>query len=237
TAIVQELTKKDLIAREHGRWRLTRPVQDVDPGVPETLQQMLELQFDHLTPAEQRILKSASVFGDRFSVWVISATLDMPADQIEELCEGLAERQRFIQSAGIQEIGEDGISPHYEFRHSLFRQVVYRSLSEVSRSRLHRVLGGRLKVLCDHGKQEIASEVAMHFEQGHEHDQAIHYLVLAAENASKRFAYRDSIQILQHALELIHKIDSTRLVETELRILELIGDTQYWLGEMSESAR
>src|SRR4030095_14994497 len=79
TAIVQELSKKGFIAQEGSSWRLTRPLQDVDPGVPETLKQMLELQLDRLSSPEQLILKSASVFGDRFSVWGISATLDIPA--------------------------------------------------------------------------------------------------------------------------------------------------------------
>ena len=235
-AIVQELATKGFIAPEGGRWKLTRSLQDVDPGVPETLQQMLELQFDYLSPTEQRILKSASVFGERFSVWAISSTLENAESEIETLCEGLAEREQFIQSAGMQEIGEEGVSAHYEFRHSIYRQVVYRSLSEVSRSRMHGLLGKRLKILCTPDRQEIASEVAMHFERAHEHDQAIHYLVIAAENAGKRFAYRESIHILQHALELLHKLDSSRLIEVELQILELIGDTHYWLGEMSESA-
>jgi DNA-binding winged helix-turn-helix (wHTH) protein/tetratricopeptide (TPR) repeat protein len=237
SAIVQELAKKNFIAHERGGWRLTRPLQEVDPGVPETLQEMLELLFDQLSLTERRILKSASVFGDRFSVWAISHTLDSPTNEIEDLCEGLAEKEQFIRAAGIQEIGEEGVSAHYEFQHSLHRQVIYQSLSEVSRSRLHRLLGERLKLLCTPGRQEVASEVAMHFEQGHEHEQAIHYLIIAAENASKRFAYRDSIHILQHALELLHKVDSSRLIEIELRILELIGNTQYWLGEMLESAR
>ena len=237
TAIVQELAKKALIAPEGGRWKLTQSLQNVDPGVPETLQQMLELQFDHLSPAEQRILKSAGVFGDRFSVWTISPTLEIPENEIEALCEGLAEREQFIQSAGMQEIGEEGVSAHYEFRHSLYRQMVYRSLSEVGRSRIHSLLGERLKLLCTGDRQEIASEIAMHFERAHDHDQAIHYSVIAAENAGKRFAYRESIQILQHALELLHQLDSRRLIEIELRILELTGDTQYFLGEMSEAAR
>jgi predicted ATPase len=64
SAIVQELASKGFIAHEVGEWTLTQSLKDVDPGVPETLQQMLELQFDHLSPTEQRILKSASVFGD-----------------------------------------------------------------------------------------------------------------------------------------------------------------------------
>lgn len=236
TAIVHELIKKGCIARADGRWNLTQPLQEVDPGVPETLQKMLELQVDQLSPTEQRILKSASVFGDRFSVWVVSPTLETPANEIEALCEDLAERGQFIQSAGMQEIG-DGVSAHYEFRHSLYRQVIYRCLSEVSRARMHRLLGERLKLLCTPGRQDVAAEIAMHFEQGHEYDQAINYLVLAAENAGKRFAYRQSIQILQHALELLHTVHSGRLIEIELQILELIGDTQYYLGEMSEAAR
>ncbi len=237
SAIVQELANKGFIAHEASRWTLTQSLQDVDPGVPETLQQMLELQFDHLSPTEQRILKSASVFGDRFSVWAIGPTLENAESEIEALCEGLAEREQFIESAGLQEIGEEAVSAHYEFRHSLYRQVVYRGLSEVSRSRMHHLLGERLKLLCTPGRQEIASEVAMHFERAHDHDHAIHYLVISAENAGKRFAYRESIHILQHTLELLHQIDSDRLIEMELRILELIGDTQYFLGEMSEAAR
>src|SRR5262249_28120395 len=172
-----------------------------------------------------------------FSVWGISATLDIPADQIEDLCEGLAEKELFIQFAGIEETCDEGLSAHYEFRHSLYRQVVYQKLSEVSRSKLHRLLGERLKLLCTSGRQEVAAELAMHFELGHEFEQAIHYLVIAAENAGKRFAYRDSIEILQHALALVQKVDSLRLIETELRILQLIGDTHYWLGEISQSAQ
>jgi len=237
SAIVQELASKGFIAHEVGEWTLTQSLKDVDPGVPETLQQMLELQFDHLSPTEQRILKSASVFGDRFSVWAISPTLENAETEIETLCEGLAERQQFIEFAGMQEIEDEGVSAHYEFRHSLYRQVVYRGLSEVSRSRTHHLLGERLKLLCTAGRQEMASEVAMHFERAHDHDQAIHYLVIAAENAGKRFAYRESIDILQHALELLRQLDSRRLLEIELRILELIGDTQYYLGEMAEAAR
>ncbi|HEX6647908.1 MAG TPA: AAA family ATPase, partial [Pyrinomonadaceae bacterium] len=126
TAIVQELVTKGFIAHDDGRWSLTQPLQDVDPGVPETLQQMLELQFDQLSPTEQRILKSASVFGDRFSVWVVSPTVETPPREIEFLCEDLAEREQFIQSVGMQEIGDEGVFAHYEFRHSLYRQVVYR---------------------------------------------------------------------------------------------------------------
>jgi len=44
-------------------------------------------------------------------------------------------------------------------------------------------LGQRLKTLCTPSKPELAAELALHFEGGREYDQAISYLILAAENA------------------------------------------------------
>ena len=102
-AIVQDMVKKGMIAREGGGWSVTASLEDFAPAVPDTLQQLLELQFDSLNSLEQRILRSASVIGERFSVPVLGSTLETELDQIEELCEALARKQQFIRSAGIQE--------------------------------------------------------------------------------------------------------------------------------------
>ena len=236
-AIVQDFVKKGLIAQDHGSWKLTQPLEGIDPGVPETLQQMLEVQFEQLSAEEQRILRSGSVAGERFSVWAITATLDIEADQIEDFCEGLAQKQQFIKSAGIQELASGMVSASYEFRHSLYRQAIYKRLSDGNRSRLHRILGERFETLCSPDKPELASEVAFHLEQGHEYEKAFQYLVLAAEDATRRFAHRNAIQILQHALKLVLKIPSSARAELEIKVLELIGEAHYALEEMLEAAQ
>jgi predicted ATPase/DNA-binding winged helix-turn-helix (wHTH) protein len=208
--IVHDMVKKGLIVQQQGGWRLSTRLEEIEPGVPETLQRVLEVQLDQLSEMEQRILKSASVAGDRFSVWAITATLGMEPEEIEDLCEGLTERQQFIKSTGIEELTPGLVSAHYEFRHSLYRQAIYQRLSDVSRSRLHRRLGERLKTLCLPGKreQQLASELAIHFEHGRDYEQAIHYLRLTGENAAGRFAYRDAIQVWQQALNLVPKVSS-----------------------------
>jgi DNA-binding winged helix-turn-helix (wHTH) protein/tetratricopeptide (TPR) repeat protein len=236
-AIVQDLVKKGLIAQEHGRWKLTQPLEGIDPGVPETLQQMLEVQFEQLNVEEQRILKSGSTAGEHFSVWAIATTLDIEADQIEDYCEGLAQKQQFIKSAGIQELASSIVSANFEFRHSLYRQAIYRKLSDGNRSKLHRSLGERFGSLCTPDKPELASEVAFHLEQGHEYEKALQYLILAAEDATRRFAHRNAIQILQHALKLVLKIPSSTRVELEIKVLERIGEAHYALEEMTEAAQ
>lgn len=236
-AIVQDMVKSGLIAQLDGNWALTRQLESVIPSVPETLQQLIQLQFEELNKSEQSILKSASVAGERFSVWAVTTALEMEPAAIESVCEGLSERQKFIKAAGIQELANGEFSAHYEFRHSLYREVLYRRLSDVTRSKLHRVIGNRLVEVCVPGKPELAAELAMHFEQGRDYENAVHYIVLAAENAAARFAYRDSIEILEHAHELARKLTTASGADLDVRILEFIGDAHIALGSAYESAR
>jgi len=66
-AVADQLTEKGLIREENGRWLATSRMDRLDPDVPETLRQMLEAQVEQLTPLEQRVLRAASVAGQRFS--------------------------------------------------------------------------------------------------------------------------------------------------------------------------
>jgi DNA-binding winged helix-turn-helix (wHTH) protein/tetratricopeptide (TPR) repeat protein len=233
--IVQDMVKKQLIAQVGGKWELMARLEDVASSVPETLQQLIEVQFEQLATVEQSVLRSASVAGDRFSVWSISATLEIEPGSIENACEALAERQQFIRAAGIHELANGGFSAHYEFRHSLYREVLYRRLSDVTRSKFHQLLGQRLEALCIPCELELATELASHFERGREYEQAIRYLIVGAENAARRFAYRDSIEVLNHALSLKAKLNSNLEADLEIQIFEFMGGAHYALGAMAES--
>jgi len=235
--ILQDMEKKGLIAQANEGWNLTVALEDVDPSVPETLDQLIEVQFQQLSDVEQRILRSASVAGERFSVWAITTLAEIDSEIIEEACQGLAERHQFIKPAGIHELANEQISAHYDFGHSIYREVLYRRLSEVNRAKLHLLLAQRLQASCDSKEQELATELALHFEGGRDYEQAIRYLILASENAAGRFAYRDSIEILRHALELVPKVASGNRSELEIQILGRIGDAQYVMGNMADSAR
>lgn len=235
--ILQDMVKKGLIAQGDERWELQVELEHVEPSVPETLDQLIEAQFEQLNAAEQRILRCASVAGEHFSVWAITTATEMDAGSIEEACEGLAERLQFIKSAGVHELANGQISAHYVFRHSLYREVLYRRLSDAARSKLHLQLAQRLKAFCDPCEQELATELALHFEDGHDYQQAIRYLLVAAENAAGRFAYRDSIEILNHGLDLAAKVAPELRDELEVEILESIGDAYFALGALVQSAQ
>jgi len=235
TAIIRDIVKKGLIVEEQGRWKLSAPLKEVYTGVPESLQQMLEIQFEQLGEEEQRILESCSVAGERFSVWAASLLAEMPPALIEEICGRLAQRRQFIRFAGIHEAAIEVDTAHYEFRHSLYRQALYRRLSGPTRLKLHRSLAEGLMPLCDAGKRELASELALHCEEARDYERAARYWIVTAENATGRFSHRDAIQILRRALELVPELASDTGLELEIQILQRIGDLLYAVGEMADS--
>ena len=234
-AIVQEMLNKGLIMEDQGKLVVTVPVEEVYPGIPETLQQMLEIQLEHLTPEDRKILETGSVAGERFSIWAASSMLDEPPASIENRCDWLANRNQFIRWVGVHDAPNGSPSAHYEFKHSLYRQCLYRSLPGPNRSELHLRLGERLMAICTAGKPEFASEVASHFAAGRDYDRAALFLMQAAENTQKRFSPRDSLQVLRQALDLISGPGATTRVELEIQIHQRIGDAQFALGEMSAS--
>ena len=79
------------------------PIETVAQSVPETLDQLIDAQFQQLSPVEQRVLRSASVAGERFSAWAVSTAAEIDPGEIEEICEGLVERLQFIKCSGINE--------------------------------------------------------------------------------------------------------------------------------------
>ena len=74
--LLERFQRQGWIARDGERWVLTVPPEQIDPGVPETLQQMLQVQLDLLSASEQHILRAASVSGWRFSAWAVAAMTD-----------------------------------------------------------------------------------------------------------------------------------------------------------------
>src|SRR5262245_9466782 len=236
TTLVQDMLKRGVIEPAEGSWALGVPIDEVSLVVPDSLRQLLTLHLDALSLREQQVLKAASVAGERFSVWAIEPAAELASEEVERLCEGLSDRQRLIRAAGLHPLADGRVHAHYEFRHALYRQVVYERLSDVARAKLHREIGERLRTLCSPQRPELAGEVALHLEAGGKTADAIDFLILAADNTDRRFAYRESIQHLQHALRLAPALSAPSRAELEVRLLERIGDAHYWLGSMKASA-
>jgi DNA-binding winged helix-turn-helix (wHTH) protein/tetratricopeptide (TPR) repeat protein len=247
-AIVTDLVKNGLLSHDTGGWTLAAPLEQIVPGVPDTLQQMIEIQVEGLSETEQRVLKSASVAGRRFSAWAVAGMLQMDIAEAEEICHKFTQRQQFLRpgrGAGALGGGPAALggtlSTHYEFHHALYRRALYQQLAPAQRAQLHRSLAiqaeGLLAGLGPDAAFEMASELALHFENGRDFERAAHYLILSARNAGRRYAHLDAIATLEHALSLLAGIAPDKVSAVEIEILEHLSDAHYALGEMDRSAQ
>jgi tetratricopeptide (TPR) repeat protein len=120
---------------------------------------------------------------------------------------------------------------------------LYRGISEGQRARWHRQLAERAEqrapdshgLIAPETALELASELALHFEQGRDFERAARYLILSAENAGRRYAHGDAAAILEHALGLLSGIAPHTARSLEIEILERISDARYAVGDLDGS--
>jgi DNA-binding response OmpR family regulator len=161
-AALDHMTEHGSIAREAGKWRLKVPLQEIDPGVPATLRQMIEAHIHHLTTEEQRVLEAASVAGVSFSANALAAALQQDAEFVEEILENLSRRSLFVHSAGARQLSNASAAQAFEFIHALYRQVFYGRLTPVRRAWIRR----RIDDSVSPGLPEVAESTANHLAQG-----------------------------------------------------------------------
>jgi predicted ATPase len=235
TAMLDHLAQTGVLARENGSWKVTSPLDRIDPGVPETLKHMLDVQLGHLSEDERRLLKCASVAGQHFTPCSVAIMLESASAEIEQKCTALAERQQFLKSCGKCELPNGVFTTDYEFRHSLYREALYRGLSAVQRVNLHRSLANGLVGYESPQAPVLAAKIAAHYEEGREYQPAIRHLMMAAQIASRRYAHRESMAVLEHAKELLPKVLRENRPTLEWEIQEKIADVHYTLGDMAQS--
>ena len=234
-ALLARLRQQGFIEEREGRWKLRVSADQLNPGIPETLQQMLEAQMDQLDGQERRLLRASSVAGQRFSAWAAGILIETPVAEAEEICERLAARRQFVKRVGIYEMADGTVSAQYEFQHALYREALYRQLPPAQVRQFHLRLAQGLEDLASPPDPALASELAEHFEAGRDYARAIRYLILTAGNAGRRYAHSDSVRVLRHASDLLGHVPLETAQESEIDILERISDVLYAQGEMQQS--
>jgi predicted ATPase/DNA-binding winged helix-turn-helix (wHTH) protein len=193
-------------------------------GVPESLQQLLIQRLERLSPDEQRLLEVGSIVGAEFTAAAVASTLAIEIEQVEACCEGLIRRGQWLQAREIETWPDGTVSGRYGFIHALYQEVAYQRVAPARRLRLHRQIGERLESGYGTQAQELAAELAVHFEYGQVYQKAVRYREQAAENAIRRSAYQEAIAHLTQGLTLVGMQPGTaERTQSELRLLTLLA--------------
>jgi DNA-binding winged helix-turn-helix (wHTH) protein/tetratricopeptide (TPR) repeat protein len=199
--VVDELVAQGLVADVDGRRTPQAGFERV--GVPESLRQMIEQQVERLQPEQQALLEAASVAGAEFPAAAVAAALEADEILVEERCSGLVRGGQFLRFLGHAEWPDRTVTARFAFTHSLYREQLYARIAPARRAQLHRRLGERLQRGFASRANEIAAELAVHFEQCREHRRAVEALCDVAARAIGAGAHRAALVSLSRASELL----------------------------------
>jgi predicted ATPase/DNA-binding winged helix-turn-helix (wHTH) protein len=218
------LVAEELIGKQEESWELLVEIEKVEVGVPDSIKQMIEKQVDHLDASEQRTLEAASVAGAEFSTLSVVAGLGEDRAVVEARFDQLARQHQFIQDSGVQALPNGEAVMRYGFIHALYQNVLYERVPASRRVQLHRRIGERGEEIYGERAREIAAELAMHFERGRDFKRAANHLQQAADNAIRRFAYREAVGLARRGLQLLGRLpDTPERAEQELSLQVTLG--------------
>jgi DNA-binding winged helix-turn-helix (wHTH) protein/tetratricopeptide (TPR) repeat protein len=201
-----------------GEWAETLRAHRLD--ALHSVREMIERNLERLRPDEQAVLEGASVAGPEFSAASVAAALERPQDEIEACCINLSRREQFVSAQGPVSWPDGTIATGFRFQHALYQEVLYSRLPAGRQVQLHQRIAMREEAGYGESVNEVATELAHHYNRANDKHKAIQYFWLAGERAFARGAMVEAEKHYRRAVKLLAELPQT--AERDQRELELM---------------
>ncbi|WP_437634708.1 protein kinase domain-containing protein [Sorangium sp. So ce854] len=195
-------------------------------ALPETVLSMVQARLEALDAEARRVLRGASVFGQKFWRGGLMALLggERRAPQVDGWLAVLVDRELIARRGEGKFRGEE----EYTFRHALVREAAYATLTDEDRALGHLLAGEWL----DAAGERDAALLAEHFERGGDAERAVVWFRRAAEQALGANDLRAAIQRAERGAA---SADADGELFAALRLVQ--AEAHKWLGEAAEAER
>jgi tetratricopeptide (TPR) repeat protein len=195
-ALLQMLVDTGVVRVEADTWQVQADRLH-DLKVPPTLVGVLQATLDALEDGERRSLQQASVVGALFWDEALAAIDEQAPAQLP----GLSERALTLPQAESAFQGAHA----YQFRHHRLHQVTYGTVLKTDRRQAHARAARWLQSRSPGREQELAGQIAEHFERAGEAEPATAYWLAAAEHAARRQSDLAAVAHADRALALMDR--------------------------------
>jgi DNA-binding SARP family transcriptional activator/predicted ATPase len=193
--------------------------------LPARVEGVIEKRIQRLAKELQAILTVASVEGETFTAEVVARIQQVnERGLVQQLSRELDKRHRLVTAHILAWLGPQRLSL-YRFRHQLFQQYVYHNLAEMERAYLHEAVGSVLEAIYGEQTEQVAVQLARHFEQAGLTEKAVTYLLQAGKRAARLSAYQEAIAHLTKGLALLESLPETaERAQKELELQIALGN-------------
>ena len=212
----------DLKQDETGHW-VEQPGLDWQT-LPARVEGAIGERIGRLDASLKELLQIASAEGEEFTAEVLARVLNAdPREVTRRLSRELEKGHRLVQALGVRREGVLRLS-RYRFQHILIQRYLYDNLDKVEKKLFHEAVARELEELFGEQSEEVAVDLAWHFERAEMESKAVAYLQQAAEQALQRSAHRPAVQHLTNGLEILQTLPETpERAGHELMLLAMLG--------------
>lgn len=227
TELLHSLKERgSLIRNEAGRWVEARPWDW--SSLPARVEGVLAERIGRLPAPLHEALKVASVEGETFHVDSLAQVLRRGPDELLRWLSGELDRRHRLVGALEGPQAGTGFSGRYRFRHILVQSYLYDSLDPVERGYLHRSVAEALEALYGGDEDEVAVQLARHYEQAGATERAVAWLRRAGDRAARLAAFAESRAHYTRGLGLLAGMkEGAERDASELALLLGVGGSMY----------
>ncbi len=175
-------------------------------ALPARVEGVIAERIDRLGDQLRQLLTVGSVQGEQFGAEVVTRVEDLSERQvIRQLSDELQRQHRLVRALGMVQVGGVRLS-RYGFQHNLFQRYLYDGLDEIERVHLHRDVGEALEALLAGQTDEVADQLARHFEAAGVAGKAAAYRLQAGRRAHRLSGYQEATDHLSRGLALLAQV-------------------------------
>ncbi|MFF5075888.1 AAA family ATPase [Actinoplanes sp. NPDC000266] len=196
-----------------------------EPGdrLPSSLSDMVLTRVEPLSAEAQEVLRAAAAAGRYVGHRLLATACDLPERSLLTALRECTTRQLLTE----------GPQPYsYAFRHALVREAVYGDLLAGERMRLHAAIATALS-----REHAAAGELAHHWFQAGDREQAFTTALRAAAEAATACAFAESDRLYERALQLWDEVGDAEAVggAAHAEVLRRAADAARWAGDLARA--
>jgi tetratricopeptide (TPR) repeat protein/predicted Ser/Thr protein kinase len=191
---------------ETDRWRLVKPMTEIEKEMPESVRSMIDRKIDQLEDANRRLLMAASVQGAEFHAAVVAEVLEADEAEVEESLERLDRVHAFVRRMGEEEMPDGSLTLRYAFVHALYQNALYDTLTPARRAKLSTAVAEALQRRHGEDLDAIAGELGMLFEAARDFARAADSFLMAADKAARVYANHEAVELCGRSIANARKL-------------------------------
>ncbi|HSJ54056.1 MAG TPA: tetratricopeptide repeat protein, partial [Anaerolineae bacterium] len=223
----------DLTQDGAGRWVA---VSGLDWDIlPARVEAVIARRVDRLPTELRDLLAVASVEGETFSAEVVAQVQGLALRPLlHKLSQELDRRYRLVREQGEMVLEGRPIS-RYQFRHNLFQQYLYQQLGVAERRHLHGQVAAALEQIGGGDLGGLAVSLSHHYLAAGDAGRAVPYLCRAGDEALRRVALEEAVQLYRSALAHWPAAESRDDAAARAGTLHRLGESLLAMGKSQEA--